>query len=237
MPIAGSRYFSTDGFLLLNMIKIDLHTHSIISPDGAGSITKQDFKRFLTNGILDCIAITDHNETRLALELHKELGDRIIVGEEITTRDGEMIGLFLQKTISPGLSAKKTAEEIHKQGGLVYIPHPFETFRKGIQKKTLEKMIQDVDIFEAFNGRGRFRGKTKEAALFAEEYQLVIVASSDAHGSSGIGNTYTVIDSLPTRGSLSSLLQKGQLQKNYASLWTYAYPAVNFVRHKVLRMR
>ena len=133
------------------MVKIDLHTHSIISPDGAGSITESDFKDFLKKGVLDCLAITDHNETYFAEMMHKKYGEKIIVGEEITTSDGEMIGLFLKQKISPGMTAKATAKAIHDQGGLVYIPHPFEHFRKGIQLPVLEKIVKEIDIIEVFN--------------------------------------------------------------------------------------
>ncbi|HEX8932507.1 MAG TPA: PHP domain-containing protein [Patescibacteria group bacterium] len=214
------------------MIKIDLHTHSIISPDGAGSITATDFENLLKQGVLDCIAITDHNETSLALELHKKLGDRIIVGEEIMTREGEIIGVFLNKTIPPGLSVVATIKEIKKQGGLVYVPHPFETLRKGLQEDILEKIVDSIDILEVFNGRGLLRGKTKEATTFATVHNLVGASSSDAHGYGGIGKTFSLIKEIPSRKTLKSLLQQGELQKVYAPLWSYIYPTFNLIKNK-----
>jgi predicted metal-dependent phosphoesterase TrpH len=215
------------------MVKIDLHTHSIISPDGAGSITELDFQGFLEKGELECIAITDHNETYFAEMMHKKYGEKIIVGEEITTSDGEMVGLFLNKKISPGMSAKETAKAIHDQEGLVYIPHPFETFRKGMQLPVLEEIVKEIDIFEVFNGRGRLRGKAKKAEAFAKRYKLVGAASSDAHGARGIGRTFSIIEKLPTRLTLKTLLREGKLEKTYASLWTYLYPAMNIIRKKI----
>jgi Predicted metal-dependent phosphoesterases (PHP family) len=74
------------------MYKVDLHTHSIASPDG--SLNEDNYRKMLETGRLDCIAVTDHNTIAFAKELHANLGDRIIVGEEITTLDGEIIGLF-----------------------------------------------------------------------------------------------------------------------------------------------
>jgi hypothetical protein len=216
------------------MIKVDLHTHSIISPDGAGSITSSDFETFLEKRVLDCIAITDHNETKFAQMMYKKLGDKIIVGEEIMTIDGEMVGLFLKKTIPPGLSAQKTAREIHGQGGLVYIPHPFETIRKGLQRPVLEKIVKDIDIFEVFNGRGRFIGKAKEAEKFAALYKLVTAASSDAHGFHGIGKTFNTIQKMPDRSSLKKLLSDGLLQKTYAPLFSYLYPVTNMIKNKLI---
>jgi predicted metal-dependent phosphoesterase TrpH len=215
------------------MVKIDLHTHSIISPDGAGSITEVDFQRFLEKGVLNCIAITDHNETYFAEKMHKKYGEKIIIGEEITTSEGEMIGLFLNHKISSGMSARVTAKAIHDQGGLVYIPHPFETFRKGIQLPVLEEIVKEIDIFEVFNGRGRWRGKAKEADLFAKKHNLIGAASSDAHGARGVGRTFSIIEEMPTRTTLKKLLAEGTLQKTYASLWTYLYPTMNIIKKKI----
>lgn len=209
------------------MIKIDLHTHSIISPDGAGSITESDFDKYLTDGVLDCIAITDHNEVRFAQMMQKKWGEKIIIGEEITTADGEMIGLFLKQKIEPGFSAKETAKKIHDQGGFVYIPHPFETLRKGMQEEVLVTLIDDIDIFEVFNGRGKWRGKTKEAHMFAQKYNLVGAASSDAHGHRGIGKTFSIIGKMPTRSTLVTLLKNGTLEKTYAPFVAYLYPITN----------
>lgn len=229
---SGSRYFSTDDFLTLNMVyKIDLHTHSIISPDGA--IAESEYANLLNKGILDCIAITDHNEIKFAKRLHEQFGDKIIVGEEITTRDGEMIGLFLTRTIPAGLTARETAKAIHEQNGLVYIPHPFETLRKGIQKAVLEQFIEDIDIVEVFNGRGWGRGRNGDAEFFCKAYNLIGAASSDAHGYYGAGKTFSILEKIPTRGTLKELLEKGSLQKKYAPFVAYFYPAVNKIKNKL----
>jgi len=212
------------------MIKVDLHTHSIISPDGG--ITAEQYEELLDKKKLDCLAITDHNETKFAKMLHNKLGDKIIIGEEITTQNGEMIGLFLKQTIPAGLSAKQTALEIRQQEGLVYIPHPFETMRLGMQRDVLEKIIDCVDIIEVFNGRGRWRGKAKEAENFAKAYHLSPAASSDAHGIKGTGKTMSIIEKMPERDTLKKLLEKGSPQKNYAPLWTFLCPSVNRIKNK-----
>ncbi len=110
------------------MFKVDLHTHSVASPDGG--LTAQDYLQFLEKKDLQVIAITDHDTITFASDLQAQLGVRIIVGEEITTTEGEIIGLFLSKGIPPGLSPEETIHRIRRQNGLVYIPHPFETVRK-----------------------------------------------------------------------------------------------------------
>jgi predicted metal-dependent phosphoesterase TrpH len=210
--------------------KIDLHTHSIISRDGG--ITVAQFEQILTRRLLDCVAITDHNEISLALKLQQQLGDKIIVGEEISTSDGEMIGLFLKARIIPGQTALQTAKAIHAQGGLVLIPHPLETFRKGLQKQTLEELHEMIDIVETFNARARFRGKAQEAEAIVSKFGLPSCANSDAHGYYGMGTAFSKVSKIPTKQTLKKLLQEANFKKSYAPFWTYLYPAVNRVRNK-----
>src|SRR5664279_1477964 len=129
--------------------KIDLHTHSYGSPDG--SLKTAQYQYFLENKLLDYIAITDHNSIATALKIQLELGGlgkRIIIGEEVTTTEGEIIGLYLAHTVPAGLSPLETVAEIKSQGGLVYIPHPFETVRSGMSEKALQTIIDSVDILE-----------------------------------------------------------------------------------------
>src|SRR5260221_3840613 len=209
--------------------KVDLHTHSIISYDGG--ITAQQYESLLTTGILDVVAITDHNETSFARTLKKHLGEKIIVGEEIMTKDGEIIGLFLEETIRPGSSAVETVTEIVLQGGLVYIPHPFETLRKGMQKDSLVSIADKINILEVVNGRGKWRNKNKLADQFAKDFNLATSASSDSHCLMGIGRTFSTVDDLPNRKNLTEVLRKGSLQKTYTPVLSFLCPVINKVKN------
>jgi hypothetical protein len=212
--------------------KVDLHTHSIISQDGG--ITASQYEKVLQTGELDCIAITDHNETSFARIMQKKLGNRIIIGEEITTVEGEIIGLYLNETIPGGISIDEAIASIKHQGGLVYIPHPFEIFRKGLRRSVAERIISDSDIIEVFNGRGHFRGKPKLAQQFAMENKLPQVASSDAHGAKGLGYTSSLLTDMPTQKSLKELLGKAILDKTYAPFYTFLYPTWNRIKNSVV---
>lgn len=212
--------------------KVDLHTHSIISQDGG--ITASQYESVLQSGELDCIAITDHNETSFARIMQRKLGDKIILGEEITTTAGEIIGLYLTETIPGGISIEDAVASIKHQGGLVYIPHPFEIFRKGLRRRTVESILSDIDIIEVFNGRGRFRGKPRQAEKFAKQYNLTEAASSDAHGVKGLGYTSSLLTELPTRGTLKKLLEKAILDKTYAPFYTLFYPTLNRIKNTVI---
>lgn len=211
--------------------KVDLHTHSTASFDGG--ITKKQYKDILQNNTLDFVAVTDHNQTVFARELRDSLGDRIIVGEEIKSKDGEVVGLFLKKTIRPGLSAVDTIREIKEQDGLVYIPHPFEKGRDSLPEDVLTEIVKGVDIVEAFNARGLLRGRQKEVEKFAVEKNVAIAASSDAHCRLGVGTAFSIINSPPDKSTLPGLLKKGHFQRRHADLISYLCPAVNKVKNSI----
>jgi len=212
-----------------SLYRVDLHTHSIISHDGG--ITALQYEKVLQSGELDCIAITDHNETSFARIMQKKLGDKIIIGEEISTREGEIIGLYLKETIPGGLRIEEAVASIKHQGGFVYVPHPFELFRKGLRRETAERMLSDIDIFEVFNGRGRFRGLPLAAKQFAVKHALIQAASSDAHGWKGLGYTNSMLAMFPTQKNLKELLLNATLNKTYAPFYTFFYPMVNRIKN------
>lgn len=180
--------------------------------------------------MLDFVAITDHNATNGAESLKNNLGDQAIVGEEINTTAGDIVGLYLQTSIPAGLSLQKAIQAIKEQGGLVYIPHPLEKFRRGLQKKELEQFKKDFDIIEVFNARSRSRLYAELARHFAQNNNIAMVSSSDAHGARGIGSAYVEIAEAPTRENLLQLLRQGNLVCHYAPVSAYFYPTINKVR-------
>ena len=213
------------------MFKIDLHTHSSASPDGG--ITPDQYQSVLENGTLDAVAITDHNSIDLALAMHKQLGDRIIVGEEIMTTRGEIIGLFLQERIEPGLSPVDTVRRIKDQNGLVYIPHPFETIRKGMHASALEEIVDYIDIVEICNGRAFAQNYTSKAVVWAKLNQKDGAASSDAHGIKGLGKTYSDLPEMPTRDNLLTILDHAVLRTSRPSIRSLLYPKYHRLRKKL----
>ncbi len=212
------------------MIRADLHSHSQASPDG--SLSLSDYRQALSSGRLDCIAITDHNQIEFALAAQAALGTAIIVGEEITTTKGEIIGLYLQRAIPAGLSIATTVEKIHEQGGLVYIPHPFETVRKGISLESLQAIAEAVDIVETYNGRS-LQNHSKQAEQWAKNHQKAGASSSDAHGPIGWGKTYTILKTMPGRDSLVTLLTEGVLATHSTGIIGRLYPKINRLKGKL----
>lgn len=207
------------------MTRIDLHTHSTASPDGG--LTLKDYRRALA-GRLDVIAVTDHNTISEALRIKGELGAAIIVGEEVTTRQGEIIGLYLTEDIPPGLDALETAKRIKQQGGLVYIPHPYERLqRHGTNQSTLNQLLPLIDIIETFNGRSIGLAGRLRARRFARQYDLTEAAGSDAHGPAGLGRVARNIAQPPISDTLIKLLRGGTTHHRPRRLGAYLEPSRN----------
>lgn len=213
------------------MYKLDLHTHSIASPDGG--VRPDQYRQLLTSQKFDFIAITDHDRLDLALQLHQELGHCIIVGQEITTRQGELIGLFLQERIRPGQTARASAQAIKSQGGVVYVPHPFETVRQGMTAATLQQIADLVDLVEVHNGRAVFQNRSATARAWVEQHHKIGVASSDAHGLAGLGYTYTTVSQPLTRQNCLAVLAQAQLTHQRPPLVSLLYPKYHRLRRRL----
>jgi predicted metal-dependent phosphoesterase TrpH len=170
-------------------ILADLHMHTSWSHDCA--IDPAELVDHAESEGLGAIAITDHNVFGGALEtadLARERDLVVIPGEEIKTdTQGEVIGLFLEREIESGLPFADTIAAIREQGGLVYLPHPFDRMHAGPEPATLHRHLADIDVFEVYNARLMFDTPNEEALRFARKYDLVAGAGSDAHVLQGVG--------------------------------------------------
>jgi glycosyltransferase involved in cell wall biosynthesis len=177
------RRLETRGF-----IHVDLHMHTDHSPDCATPVdTLLDTAKRVGLG---AIAITDHNEISGALEARERAnGIKVIVAEEVKTADqGEVIGLFIEEKIPRGMTLQDTIAEIRRQGGLVYIPHPFDRMHSVPDYEHLLDVVEDIDAIEVFNPRVAFSAFNEEAARFAAKYRIVAGAGSDSHVAQGLGS-------------------------------------------------
>ncbi len=171
-----------------DFIHVDLHMHTDHSPDCATPVdTLLDTAKKVGLG---AIAITDHNEISGALEARERAnGIKVIVAEEVKTADqGEVIGLFIEEKIPRGMTLQETIAEIRKQGGLVYMPHPFDRMHSVPDYEHLLDVVEDIDAMEVFNPRVAFSAFNEEAARFAAKYRIVAGAGSDSHVAQGLGS-------------------------------------------------
>jgi predicted metal-dependent phosphoesterase TrpH/glycosyltransferase involved in cell wall biosynthesis len=170
-------------------ILADLHMHTHWSHDCA--VDPADLIMYAEANGLGAIAVTDHNvfggarETR---ELAREHDLIVIPGEEIKTDgQGEVTGLFLREEIPRGMSFADTIAAIRAQGGIVYLPHPFDRMHSIPEPATLQRHLADIDVFEVYNARLLFEAYNGEALRFARKYNLTPGAGSDAHVLQGVG--------------------------------------------------
>ena len=170
-------------------IAVDLHMHTDWSHDC--STPTADLLDHAEQIGLGGIAVTDHNAFGGALEavgLARKRELVVIPGEEIKTNgQGEVIGLFLAKEIPRGMSFAETIEAIREQGGLVYLPHPFDRLHAIADPATLHRHVAEIDVFEVFNARLLRDSFNDEALRFAQKYRLLQGAGSDAHVLQGVG--------------------------------------------------
>jgi predicted metal-dependent phosphoesterase TrpH len=171
------------------VLHADFHMHTHYSKD---SDTRPDLlvKRALQVG-LSCIAVTDHNTIKGALEV-KQMAPpelKVIIAEEIKTPFGEITGFFLKEGIPRGLSPVETCERIKAQGGLVSIPHPFDRVRRSVLKmEMLESILDYIDIVEVFNSRTTLLEDSEKARSFAQKHGFLAGAGSDSHTAWELGH-------------------------------------------------
>jgi predicted metal-dependent phosphoesterase TrpH len=207
----------------MKRLRLDLHSHTWYSHD---SLLKPEHfvEACLAKGI-NCIAVTDHNEVDGAKAVQRMAPFKVIIGEEIRTRDGEISGLFLKHRIPPNLSAEETIAEIRRQKGLTYVPHPFAagvTMR--LQKAALDRVINDIDIIEGWNSRGILRSDDLAAQRYALRHGKPFAAGSDSHTRFEIGSAYMEIEDFKTPAQLLKNLKNGVLVGRKTNI---LYPATS----------
>ena len=161
---------------------------------------------------INCIAVADHGTTEGAVEMQRLAPFPVIIAEEILTPHGEIIGLFLKETIPSGLSVEETISRIKAQGGLVCIPHPFDSTRQSaLRNQTIEEIIGQIDVIEAFNARSLFSRGSAKARSFAEKHGIPMSAGSDAHTTPEIGNAYVEMPEFNGKDDFLKALEKGMV--------------------------
>lgn len=224
---------------------LDLHCHSSASFDSLNrpaDLVARAGRMGLTH-----LAITDHERIDGALRARDLVKDglRVIIGEEVRTSAGDLLGLFLEHAVAPGLSPTETAAAIHEQGGLVGLPHPFDRFRasggtRATEPGALAGLVAAVDYVEIHNARA-YGAANPMAAELAHERGLPGVASSDAHSIMELGVAYTIVPGpVSDAADLLALLPTATLVMGRASFivraWTPLAKAVQRMRgnHRIV---
>lgn len=208
----------------------DFHIHTRFSRDSI--LPEKKFIEIAIERGLTHVAVTNHNNVEGAIAVRDKVAElgltdklTVILGEEVSTADGEVVGLFLSTTIPRGLSAKETADEIHRQGGLVSIPHPFDPFRGShIKEGPLRNLAElgKIDCVEIFNCRVALQRHNLEAAEFANRYGIPGIAASDSHSSFEIAMAYNALPAFDTAAELKALLPENDWHASRSSVFIHA---------------
>ncbi len=221
---------------------VQLHAHSASSFD-ARTDPRKMVDRAIELGFTH-LAITDHDKIEGVLRARDHAGDRIrvIVGQEVSSPDGDLIALYVEQVIPPGLRALDAAESIHEQGGLVGLPHPFDGLRSsgGSQADdsdaVLDRLASVVDYVEVHNARA-YGAANPKAAEFAKAHGLPGVAVSDAHSLRELGVAGTIVPGdFSTAAELRELLPQAELMTGrapyYVRVWTPVAKFINRLQGK-----
>jgi hypothetical protein len=201
------------------LILADLHMHTEHSHDCA--VPVQDLLEYAEQIGLGAIAITDHNVFSGAeegVELARERSLTVIPGEEVKTDAGEVIGLFLEDEIPRGMSMGDTIAAIREQGGIVYVPHPFDRLHTIPDAGTLHRHLAEIDVFEVYNARLLFEAFNDEAMRFARKYNLTMGAGSDAHVLQGVGTGLVRLRAFETAEEFLISLRSAEIVRRPKSL-------------------
>lgn len=213
------------------LITVELHCHTYRSKDSL--MLPARMLEICRRRKIDRIAITDHNTIDGALEAHSLAPDRVIVGEEIMTDRGELLGYFLRETIPPGLSPQETIERLRDQGAVISVSHPFDSVRKGSwDEADLREILLSVDAIETFNARVWSRGANERAQALADEVGIPGTVGSDAHAYLELGRAYMRMVEFDGPTEMRSSLRTAEVAARRSS------PLVHFLsRYASLRKR
>ena len=196
-------------------VRVDCHLHTVASGDAV--LTVEQLAAGARENGLDVVCVTDHNETAAAVAAAgRDLGVRIVVGEEIRTPDGDVIGLFLTERIPYVLPLAEVVARIRAQGGLVYVPHPFD-----LQRSSLGEVLPglcergDVDVIEVFNAKVADQALNDKAAALASAYGLPGGAGSDAHDPAGVGAAYLEMPAFDGPDGFLAALRQAKITGEY----------------------
>jgi len=193
-------------------LKVDLHTHTNISKDGGQ--TPQELVDTAISLGFDAIAVTDHNTVKGGLIAEKYAkGKPIIIfpGQEIETRQGEIIVLNVRETIQPYRDLVDTIMEAKEDGGFIIVPHPFDLMRKGIGKN-LDNVLKQIDVIEGFNSRTIWTAFNNRAREYAEKAKKPIIAASDSHFTNEINKSYTLVSSKKNPDAILNAITSGNTE-------------------------
>jgi predicted metal-dependent phosphoesterase TrpH len=216
------------------MLRVDLHVHTWYSKDAL--MSPEEIVRGCQEKGLGAVAITDHNTMVGALAVRNIAPFPVIVGQEISTTHGEVIGLFLQREVPRGLSPGETVAAIQEQGGLAGVPHPFDRLRgETLERRFLQEIAGQLDFVEGFNARVTLSRDNRRAQGFARCRGLPCTAGSDAHSFYELGRAYLELSSFNDKNEFLESLGTGRIAGSLSPFWVHFFSIQARMRRRLVR--
>lgn len=194
---------------------VELHSHTHWSKDCI--VRFEAIRAVCQRRGIDRIAITDHNTADGALAMQRLAPDLVIVGEEIMTTEGEILGYFMKESVPPGLTPEETIRRLRDQGAVISVSHPFDRLRKGAwEEASLRRIIDQVDAIEIFNARCIYRDDNVRAVTFASEIGILGTVGSDAHSRPEYGRALQIMAPFSDAETFLESLRAGQSTQRYS---------------------
>lgn len=174
-------------------VRVDCHSHTMWSGDC--TTTPDELLVGVEESGIDVLCITDHNVIAGAERMVDELPCRVVIGEELRVGQGEIIGLFLTERLPTGIGLIEAAKRIRDQGGVVYIPHPFDPLRNCLRPNEIDMLVAEglVDAIEGRNSKTSLESLNRRAVEYGQQHDLKIGAGSDAHVPQALGAGFMVM--------------------------------------------
>jgi predicted metal-dependent phosphoesterase TrpH len=203
-----------------DMWQVELHSHTLWSKDCV--VDFEAIIRLCERRRIDRIAITDHNTAQGALAMQKIAPELVIVGEEIMTDRGEILGYFMQESIPAGLTPDETIRRLREQGAVISVSHPFDRLRKGAwHEADLLRIIEQVDAIEIFNARCMYADDNVKALQFAQKHALTGTVGSDAHSRIEYGRALAQMQPFEGASDFLMALRAAQHLNRYSSWFVH----------------
>jgi predicted metal-dependent phosphoesterase TrpH len=202
-------------------LRVDFHTHTYASTDSLNQ--PQVMLRACTQRKVDRLIITDHNTIRVAQLAKKMDPERIIVGEEVLTQQGELLAAFVEEEIPAGLPALEAVHRLRDQGAFISVSHPFDLRRHGWKFQDLIEILPFVDAIEIANARCFDSRLNQKAQVFAQQHQIPGTAGSDAHGYPELGRMVLNVPFFSTADELRKVISQGQPEGRTSPIWALGY--------------
>jgi hypothetical protein len=202
------------------MLRVEFHCHTCFSGDSLAR-PAAILAACRRKGV-DRLVITDHNRIAGALEARKLDPQRVIVGEEIMTRAGELLAAFVTEEIPAGLPPLVAIARLRAQGAFISVSHPFDLMRSGHWAlPDLLKITPLIDAIETFNARCNLPLYNQQASQFAIEHNLPGTAGSDAHAIFEVGRVTMLLPDFKDAAGLREIIRQGRVAGALSSPWVH----------------